>query len=215
PARRVWGARPRAGRRRPWPRGGGRSARGVPRGLWAVLPSSRRARRRSAASRAAASAGRCCCGRPATWRDGCPSSRGLPCRPGGGERVDHAVVKRLRSQVGDRLAGQRRRGGGAGGPPRSAGGAREYARGRSVAAPGGPARAEITAGRAPLSAQEEEELATGIHAALFGVGRLQPLLEDERIENIDVNGYDRVFLGYADGREVLAEPVADSDEELV
>ena len=54
-----------------------------------------------------------------------------------------------------------------------------------------------------------------IHAALFGVGRLQPLLEDQRIENIDINGCDRVFLGYADGREVMAEPVAESDEELI
>src|SRR5262249_32124403 len=48
-----------------------------------------------------------------------------------------------------------------------------------------------------------------------GVGGLQPLLEDERIGNTDVNGHDRVFLGYADGREVMAEPVADSDQELV
>jgi Flp pilus assembly CpaF family ATPase len=54
-----------------------------------------------------------------------------------------------------------------------------------------------------------------VHAALFGVGRLQPLLEDPEIENIDVNGCDRVFIGYADGREVMAEPVAESDEELV
>ena len=77
------------------------------------------------------------------------------------------------------------------------------------------ARSEITAGRAPFNAQEEEELAAAIHAALFGVGRLQPLLDDPQIENIDINGCDRVFLGYADGGEVMADPVADSDEELV
>src|SRR5262249_12995419 len=159
-------------------------------------------------SRAAASAGRCCSGRPATWRGGCPS-------PGRGDRVDHAVVKRLRSQVGERLAEQRRLDGASGVPPMSAEDERQYARALIVAALEGHARAEITAGRAPLTAQEEEELATGIHAALFGVGRLQPLLEDERIENIDVNGCDRVFLSYADGREVMVEPVADSDEELV
>ena len=40
------------------------------------------------------------------------------------------------------------------------------------------ARNEITAGRVPPNAQEEEDLAAGIHAALFGVGRLQPLLDD-------------------------------------
>ena len=77
------------------------------------------------------------------------------------------------------------------------------------------ARTEITAGRAPAGAQEEEELAAAVHAALFGVGRLQPLLDDPQIENIDINGCDRVFLSHADGREVMADPVAESDEELV
>src|SRR6201992_1994891 len=77
------------------------------------------------------------------------------------------------------------------------------------------ARGEITAGRPPLNAQDEEELAQAIHAALFGVGRLQPLLEDQQIENIDINGCDRVFVSYADGHEVLAQPVAESDEELI
>jgi len=90
------------------------------------------------------------------------------------------VVKRLRSQVGDRLAEQRRLDGVAGVPPMSAEDERQFARALIVAALEGHARAEITAGRAPLIAHEEEELATGIHAALFSVGRLQPLLEDDR-----------------------------------
>src|ERR1039457_3811175 len=77
------------------------------------------------------------------------------------------------------------------------------------------ARSEITAGRAPSNAQEEEELAAAIHAALFGVGRLQPLLEDKQIENIDITGCTRVFLGSVAGGEVLGEPVAESDDELV
>src|SRR5512142_3155074 len=77
------------------------------------------------------------------------------------------------------------------------------------------ARVEITAGRRAPNAEEEEELAAAVHAALFGVGRLQPLLENTEIENIDINGYDQVFIGYADGREEMGEPVAESDEELV
>jgi len=129
--------------------------------------------------------------------------------------VDHGLVKRLRSEVGDRLAAQRRLDAASGLPTMSAEDERQFARALIAQALEGHARAEITAGRTPLSAQEEEELATGVHAALFGVGRLQPLLEDERIENIDINGCDRVFLSYADGREVMVEPVADSDEELV
>src|SRR3954470_15033772 len=92
---------------------------------------------------------------------------------------------------------------------------RQYARALSGQVLEEYARAEIGAGRRPPGAEEEEQLAAGVHAALFGVGRLQPLLEDPEIENVDINGCDRVFIGYADGREVLAEPVAKSDDELV
>ena len=129
--------------------------------------------------------------------------------------MDHSVVKRLRGDVGDRLAGQRRLDAAAGIPPMSGEDERQFARALISQVLEEYARGEITAGRPPLNARDEEELAEAIHAALFGVGRLQPLLEDHQIENIDINGCDRVFIGYADGREVMAEPVAESDEELV
>ena len=129
--------------------------------------------------------------------------------------MDHSVVKRLRAEVGDRLREQRRVDAAAGLPPMSGEDERQFARALIAQALEEHARSEITAGRVPPSAQEEEQLAAAVHAALFGVGRLQPLLEDAQIENIDINGCDRVFLGYADGGEVLAEPVADSDEELI
>ncbi len=129
--------------------------------------------------------------------------------------MDHSVVKRLRGEVGDRLAEQRRLDAATGIPPMSGEDERQFARALISQVLEEYARGEITAGRSPLNAQDEEELAEAIHAALFGVGRLQPLLEDQQIENIDINGCDRVFIGYADGREVMAQPVAESDEELV
>ncbi len=129
--------------------------------------------------------------------------------------MDHSIVKRLRGDVGDRLAGQRRRDAAAGLQPMSGEDERQFARALIAQILEEHARSEITAGRPPPNAAEEEELASAIHAALFGVGRLQPLLEDQQIENIDINGCDRVFLGYADGRELPGDPVADSDEELV
>jgi len=129
--------------------------------------------------------------------------------------VDHVLVKRMRAEVGDRLAEQRRRDAASGVPPMSGEDERQFARALIAGVLEEHARTEITAGRAPAGAQEEEELAGAIHAALFGVGRLQPLLDDPQIENIDINGCDRVFLSCADGREVMAGPVADSDEELV
>jgi pilus assembly protein CpaF len=129
--------------------------------------------------------------------------------------VDHGVVKRLRGEVGDRLAEQRRADAAVGMPPMSAEDERQFARAIIAQVLESHARSEITAGRMPPNAEQEEELAASIHAALFGVGRIQPLLEDQQLENIDINGCDRVFLGYADGREVVAEPVAETDEELV
>ncbi len=129
--------------------------------------------------------------------------------------MDHGLVKRKRAEVGSRLAEQRRLDAAGSLSPMSSEDERQFARALIAQALEDHARSEITAGRAPLNAQEEEELAAAIHAALFGVGRLQPLLEDQQIENIDVNGCDRVFISYADGREVMGEPVADSDEELI
>ena len=109
--------------------------------------------------------------------------------------MDHSAVKRLRGDVGDRLAEQRRLDAAAGIPPMSSEDERQFARALISQVLEEYARGEITAGRPPLNAQDEEELAEAIHAALFGVGRLQPLLEDQQIENIDINGCDRVLGG--------------------
>jgi len=130
-------------------------------------------------------------------------------------KADPQLVRTLRAQVADRLNQQRRSDEVAGRAPMSPEDERQFAHALIVQVLEDHARAEITLGRSPLSAAEEEAIAAAIHAALFGVGRLQPLLQDPEVENIDINGCDRVFVGYADGREVLAEPVADSDEELV
>ncbi|GGM87807.1 protein kinase [Thermopolyspora flexuosa] len=129
--------------------------------------------------------------------------------------IDHTLVKRFRKEVGDRLARQRRIDQANGLPPMTAEDERQFARALIAQVLEEHARAEIAQGRTPPTAEEEEALASAVHAALFGVGRLQPLLDDPEIENIDINGCDRVFIGYADGREVMGEPVADSDEELI
>jgi pilus assembly protein CpaF len=129
--------------------------------------------------------------------------------------MDHALVKRFRQEVGDRLANQRRDDAAVGLPPMSPEDERQFARAVIAQVLEEYARQEIAAGRAPLEAEEEEAVAAGVHAALFGVGRLQPLLDHPEIENIDINGCDNVFVSYANGRELSVEPVADSDDELV
>ena len=73
----------------------------------------------------------------------------------------------------------------------------------------------VTAGRPPLDPVIEQQVTQSVLDALFGLGRLQTLVDDERIENIDVNGCDQVWVTYADGSKALMEPVADSDDELI
>ena len=70
-------------------------------------------------------------------------------------------------------------------------------------------------GALPHSPVEEQELAQSVLDALFGLGRLQVLVDDERIENIDINGCDQVWATFADGSKRSMGPVADSDDELV
>ncbi|WP_031042296.1 CpaF family protein [Streptomyces sp. NRRL F-5650] len=129
--------------------------------------------------------------------------------------VDHSLVKRFRQDAGDRIAEQRRQDQAAGVPPMSTEDERHYARAVIAQILEEYARAEINAGRTPPDAETEEAYAAAVHAALFGVGRLQPLLDDPEVENIDINGCDHVFVGYSDGREVRGEPVAETDEELI
>jgi pilus assembly protein CpaF len=129
--------------------------------------------------------------------------------------IDHLLVRRLRTQVAERLNQQRRSDELAGRMPMTTEDERQYARSLIVQVLEDYARAELSAGRTPPTSEDEEATAAAIHAALFGVGRLQPLLENPEVENIDINGCDQVFVGYADGREELHEPVAESDEELI
>jgi Flp pilus assembly CpaF family ATPase len=129
--------------------------------------------------------------------------------------IDHELVRQLRLQVADRLNDQRRRDQMSGVAPMSAEDEREYSRSLIIQILEDYARLEIADGRTPPTPDEEAGLASAIHSALFGVGRLQPLLDDPEVENIDINGCDTVFVQYGDGREERHPSVADSDEELV
>ncbi|MBC9226735.1 CpaF family protein [Aeromicrobium sp. 636] len=129
--------------------------------------------------------------------------------------MDQQLLRNLREEVADTLARQRREDAAAGLPAMSSEDERQFARAIIARVLESHARQEIAAGRTPLSHAEEAELADGIHAALYGVGRLQPLLDDPEVENIDINGCDNVFVGYSNGEEKRMPPVADSDDELV
>ncbi len=72
----------------------------------------------------------------------------------------------------------------------------------------------VGAGDKPLGVAEEQRVARAVLDALFGLGRLQSLIDQQDIENIDVNGCDCVWVTYADGMKERVDPAADSDAEL-
>jgi len=47
---------------------------------------------------------------------------------------------------------------------------------------------------------QQSRLGQAVFDALFRLGRLQPLVDDERVENIIIIGHDTVWLEYEDGR---------------
>lgn len=70
-------------------------------------------------------------------------------------------------------------------------------------------------GEPAWSLVEQEQMAESVFNALFGLGRLQPYVDDDTVENIMINGAENVWLEKTDGMLVRAQPVADSDAELL
>ena len=65
------------------------------------------------------------------------------------------------------------------------------------------------------SPAQEEIYVTAVENAVFGYGRLQPLLEIPDVENIEIHGWNSVVVQYGDGRRQQMPAVADSDAELI
>ncbi|MDA8285650.1 MAG: ATPase, T2SS/T4P/T4SS family [Actinomycetota bacterium] len=127
---------------------------------------------------------------------------------------DASLVAELRTEVLSALTARERELAAAGRPP--LGPADEQALGRQLIAEALERRANdaLRQGAAVLGASEEDELSRAAFDALFRLNRLQRLLDDPSIENINANGCDQVWVRYADGRREQAAPIASSDEEL-
>ncbi|MGH9014015.1 MAG: CpaF family protein [Acidimicrobiia bacterium] len=78
------------------------------------------------------------------------------------------------------------------------------------------AAGRLKRGEHPLDDATWDSIAQAVYDALFGLGPLQPLLEDQTITDIHVNGCETVFVRRrADGTTERVGPVADSDDELI
>jgi pilus assembly protein CpaF len=73
----------------------------------------------------------------------------------------------------------------------------------------------LARGDAPLDEADEADLIGAVLAKVLGLGRIQPLLDNPEVNDIHIRGCASTRLKMVDGRRVAAEPVADSDEELV
>ncbi|KGN41023.1 secretion system protein E [Knoellia aerolata DSM 18566] len=125
--------------------------------------------------------------------------------------MDWPSVAALRQQASDRLSA-------ALGEDRARTTAAEQrGRGRAIIVEllEGEAAERIDVGAPTWSPAEEAAMATAVDNALFGLGRLQPLVDDDTVENIIITGHDQVTLELTDGQLVPGPAVADSDAELI
>ena len=128
-------------------------------------------------------------------------------------RVDQGLVAELRAEVLAALSERQRSLAAAGRP---LGATDEQVLGRQLIAEALERRARqaVAAGRPVMAPSAEDDLARAAFDALFRMDRLQRLLDDPSIENINANGCDQVWVRYADGRRERVEPIATSDAAL-
>ncbi len=129
--------------------------------------------------------------------------------------VDEALVRRLRTSVAAELSLRSRDAGSGTGQPLQRSDEEQLARQLVNQHLDDLARESLDKGIDPLDEAAEHELAQAVVARLFQLGRLQPLLDNDRIQNIIANGCDQVFLEYDDGSKVQGPPIAGSDDELI
>jgi pilus assembly protein CpaF len=129
--------------------------------------------------------------------------------------VDMLLVQMLHRRVGERLqtdqAGRKNQGM----PPLTGESERQYARKLIADELTAHVESGLARGDEPMPAQIEAATSEAIYARMYGAGRLQQLLDDTSIENIDINGCDEVWIRRADGTKEQGEPVAATDEELI
>lgn len=75
---------------------------------------------------------------------------------------------------------------------------------------------KVRSGLLPASAGAAiDELARAVHDQRYGLGPVTAYLRDPRVENIDINGCDQVWISYGSGERVAAPPVAANDDALI
>ena len=133
-----------------------------------------------------------------------------------GVSPDFHLVQRLRAAVAGQLRDTRRSRAEAGQSALDSDDEQQLGRDLIATAIDSQRRAELlTDSRALPTAESDLLVARAVDAALFGLGRLEPLLSDPTCVHVEINGCDRVWLYRDDGRIDPGPAVADSDAELI
>ena len=124
--------------------------------------------------------------------------------------VDFAIVRRIQTEVNadlDRYSQD-------GGPGLDRAEQRQLAIGLIGERTAAWADAETAAGNPP-TARQEAALGEAVLAAMFGLGRIEQLLQDDEVEEIFINGAAPAIKRFADGHSETVAPVAESDADLL
>lgn len=73
----------------------------------------------------------------------------------------------------------------------------------------------LVTGGAPLDRDDEMRITDAVLDAVLGLGRIQPLLDDPDVSDIHIRGAESVWLKLRDGTRMPADPVVETDQELV
>jgi len=124
-------------------------------------------------------------------------------------------VPRIAKTVGETLAEERVRRSSTGRLALAFDDERELARSVIVSQLDLLAAESLTRGTSPMSESEETALIDAVLDKVLGLGRIQPLLDNPEINDIHIRGCASTRLKLTDGRRLAAEPVVETDEELV
>jgi len=139
-----------------------------------------------------------------------PAPRPTPRPAPTGADVDWRLVRSMRSQAADRLAAHY-----AERPELDEAAHREWARGDILDLLRAHDSDAAISGQRTFAVGEQQQLVKAIFDSIFGLGRLQPLVDNPMVENISAVGCDNVRLLFADGHHEVGPAVADTDEEMI
>ena len=146
---------------------------------------------------------------PASVSESAPRAPEGRRRAGGTGELDWALVSAFRADVSNRLSTAIAADDTLDGEARL-----EVGRSQIVQVTRDHVDALVRQGQDPWDEDQILRMQKAIYDALFRLGRLQQHVDDPRVENVMVFGFDKVYVDYGGGQIEQRPPIADSDQQL-